>query len=92
MRCAVEDSILVSAPRRVDSHSVSVFFFYPLQALLTVISSLYDVGDVCMYYLISADVTMAMIVKPGPVIDFFLANQNFPDPERPGWSKVMSSC
>lgn len=32
-----------------------------------------------------------MIVKPGPVIDFLLANQNVQHPDKIDWTKVMSS-
>jgi eukaryotic translation initiation factor 2C len=30
-----------------------------------------------------------MIVKPGPVIDFLLANQKVSDPSMIDWAKVM---
>ncbi|WVZ71611.1 hypothetical protein U9M48_020179 [Paspalum notatum var. saurae] len=37
---------------------------------------------------LNIDVSTAMIVKPGPVIDFLLANQNAPHPDRIDWSKA----
>jgi hypothetical protein len=40
------------------------------------------------YFLKSADVSTTMIVKPGPVIDFLLSNQNVNDPSRIDWQKV----
>lgn len=35
-----------------------------------------------------ADASTTMIVKPGPVVDFLLANQNARDPYQIDWSKV----
>lgn len=34
------------------------------------------------------DVTTTMIIKPGPVVDFLIANQNARDPYSIDWSKV----
>lgn len=36
-----------------------------------------------------ADASTTMIVKPGPVVDFLLANQNARDPYQIDWSKVI---
>lgn len=35
-----------------------------------------------------ADVSTTMIIKPGPVIDFLIANQNVNNPYEIDWSKV----
>ena len=35
-----------------------------------------------------ADVSTTMIVKPGPVVDFLLANQKVDHPNRIDWGKV----
>jgi eukaryotic translation initiation factor 2C len=45
-------------------------------------------GDVCLYYLIYADVSTTMIVKPGPVVDFLIANQKVDHPSKIDWAKV----
>ncbi|WVZ71609.1 hypothetical protein U9M48_020178 [Paspalum notatum var. saurae] len=37
---------------------------------------------------LNIDASTTMIVKPGPVIDFLLANQNVPNPDRIDWSKA----
>ena len=35
-----------------------------------------------------ADVSTTMIVKPGPVVDFLLANQKVDHPNKIDWAKV----
>lgn len=37
----------------------------------------------------AADVSTTMIVRPGPVIDFLLANQNARNPSELDWAKVL---
>ncbi|WVZ71614.1 hypothetical protein U9M48_020181 [Paspalum notatum var. saurae] len=37
---------------------------------------------------LNIDASTTMIVKPGPVIDFLLDNQNVPNPDRIDWSKA----
>jgi hypothetical protein len=39
-------------------------------------------------FIFGADVSTTMILKPGPVIDFLLANQNVRDPRYIDWLKV----
>lgn len=36
------------------------------------------------------DVSTTMIVKPGPVIDFLLSNQNVREPRYIDWAKVTN--
>lgn len=36
-----------------------------------------------------ADVSTTMIVKPGPVVDFLLANQKVDHPNKIDWAKVL---
>jgi hypothetical protein len=40
------------------------------------------------YFFACADVSTTMIVKPGPVVDFLLANQKVDHPNRIDWGKV----
>ena len=35
------------------------------------------------------DVTTTMIIKPGPLVDFVIANQGAKDPFTVDWSKVI---
>jgi|APAra0007618407_1042631.scaffolds.fasta_scaffold00821_5 hypothetical protein len=39
-------------------------------------------------FVLMLDVTTTMIIKPGPVVDFLIANQNARDPYSIDWSKV----
>jgi hypothetical protein len=40
------------------------------------------------YFLELADVSTTMIVRPGPVIEFLLANQKVDHPNKIDWQKV----
>lgn len=40
-------------------------------------------------FVLIPDVTTTMIIKPGPVVDFLLANQNARDPFSVDWAKVI---
>lgn len=37
-----------------------------------------------------SDVSTTMIVQPGPVVDFLIANQNARDPFSLDWAKVIN--
>ena len=38
---------------------------------------------------LTPDVTTTMIIKPGPLVDFVIANQGVNDPFNVDWSKVI---
>ena len=40
-------------------------------------------------FVLMTDVTTTMIIKPGPVVDFLIANQNVRDPYGIDWPKVI---
>lgn len=48
-----------------------------------------DLVSNCLCFLLLPDVTTTMIIKPGPVVDFIIANQNARDPFSVDWSKVI---
>lgn len=41
-----------------------------------------------LFLSICLDVSTTMIVRPGPVVDFLIANQNVRDPFSLDWAKV----
>ena len=43
---------------------------------------------VTLWFLDSVDTSTTMVVQPGPVVDFLLANQNVKDPYSVDWNKV----
>lgn len=63
----------------------SVFVYYNIsQSKIVLISCLMAL----LFFYLCADVSTTMILKPGPVIDFILANQNVREPRYVDWVKV----